>query len=194
MAQVTQRECMGRELSCPDEASVPRCLGNGSAGPTEATRARRGLSGPGAGKMRVARRGSTILEFAIIFPIFGLLMMGTADVGRSLFYLTTLQHGVREAGRLVMTGNVVSGQTRPESVASMIRRSSGIQVSEDDIEMSSISGDGTVTPGPGGPGDVVTISVGYDVPMITPFLAAMFPDGIYRVVAGTSFKNEEFRF
>ena len=150
------------------------------------------MPGHSTGKMGVAQRGSTILEFAIVFPLFGLLMMGTADVGRSLFYLTTLQHGVREAGRLVMTGNVAPGQTRPQSVASMIRRSSGVDVREDDIEISSISGDGTVTPGPGGPGDVVTISVGYDVPLITPFLAALFPDGIYRVVAGTSFRNEEF--
>ena len=141
---------------------------------------------------RAPRRGSTLLEFAVVFPIFGLLMLGTADVGRSLFYLTTLQHSVREAGRLVMTGGGAPDLTRPESVAWMIRRSSGIKVSEDDIDVSSISADGTVVPGPGGPGDVVTINVRYDVPMITPFLAALLPDGSYTVVAGTSFRNEEF--
>lgn len=143
-------------------------------------------------RARGARHGSTLLEFAIVFPIFGLLMLGTADIARSLFYLTTLQHSVRAAGRVLMTGNDAPDQTRPDTVAWMIRHSSGIEVSEDDIEVSSLLGDGSMVPGPGGPGDVVTISVRYDVPMITPILAALLPDGVYTVVAGTSFRNEEF--
>ena len=143
-------------------------------------------------RRQAPQSGSTLLEFAVVLPIFGLLMLGTADIGRSLFYLTTLQHSVREAGRLVMTGRGAPDLTRPESVAWMIRHSSGIQVSEDDIYVSSISADGAVMPGPGGPGDVVTINVRYHVPMITPFLAALLPDGSYTVVAGTSFRNEEF--
>ena len=133
------------------------------------------------------------MEFAIVFPIFGLLMLGTADIGRTLFYLTTLQHSVREAGRLVMTGSSAPDLTRPESVAWAIRQSSGIEVSEDDIDVSSISADGTVAPGPGGPGDVVTIKVRYDVAMIAPFLAALLPNGSYTVAAATSFRNEEFQ-
>jgi len=142
---------------------------------------------------RFRQRGSTFLEFAVVFPLFGLLMMGTADVGRSLFYLTTLQHAVREAGRFVMTGNTVPGMTRPESVVWAIRRYSRIHVDEENIDVSSISADGSVKPGPGGPGDVVAINVRYDVPMITPLLGALLPQGHYTVSAATTFKNEEFQ-
>lgn len=51
--------------------------------------------------MRTGRRtsGQTLVEFALIFPLFFLLIMGLFDLGRAVFYYATLNTAVREATR-----------------------------------------------------------------------------------------------
>jgi len=46
--------------------------------------------------------GQSLVEFALVFPLFILLMMGLFDIGRAVFYLSTLNTAVREGTRLAI--------------------------------------------------------------------------------------------
>jgi Flp pilus assembly protein TadG len=51
--------------------------------------------------MKTKRRftGQSLVEFAIIFPILLFLLTGFLDLGRAVFYYSSLTHAVREATR-----------------------------------------------------------------------------------------------
>ncbi len=44
-------------------------------------------------------RGVAAVEFAFAFPILILLLVGTFDIGRTLWYTSTLDHAAREGAR-----------------------------------------------------------------------------------------------
>ena len=43
--------------------------------------------------------GQSLLEFALIFPLVALLVIGFFDLGRAVFYYSSLSNAVREASR-----------------------------------------------------------------------------------------------
>lgn len=49
------------------------------------------------GKQRT--RGQALVEFALILPIFLLVLMGILDLGRAVYYSSTLSNAAREAAR-----------------------------------------------------------------------------------------------
>ena len=145
---------------------------------------------------RGGRRGNTLVEFALVVLFFFLLVFGLIDFGRLFFTELTLQHALRQAGRFAVTGNHLpdpdhANQQLPrvDSIISVARQAAvGIPV--DNIQVSSqVGGAGSA----GGPSDTMTISLNYDLPMITPMIRAFFPpDGIYHFTVKTTFKNEPF--
>jgi Flp pilus assembly protein TadG len=48
------------------------------------------------------RRGQTIVEFALILPIFILLLVGIIDFGRAVYASSTIQNAAREAVRVAI--------------------------------------------------------------------------------------------
>ncbi len=46
--------------------------------------------------------GQALVEFALIFPVLFLLMMGLFDIGRAIFYYSTLNTAVREGTRVAI--------------------------------------------------------------------------------------------
>ena len=50
-------------------------------------------------KMRQRHSGQSLVEFALIFPIVFLLIAGFFDLGRAVFYYSSLSNAVREATR-----------------------------------------------------------------------------------------------
>ena len=149
---------------------------------------------------RGGRRGNTLVEFALVVLLFFLLVFGLIDFGRLFFTELTLQHALRQAGRFAVTGNHLTdpnsnppGQqlTRVDSIISVARQAAvGIPIPADNIQVSSqVGGAGSA----GGPSDTMTISLNYDLPLITPMIRAFFPpDGIYHFTVKTTFKNEPF--
>jgi Flp pilus assembly protein TadG len=51
-----------------------------------------------------AIRGSAAIEFALIAPVFFILLMGTIETGVIFFAQSTLQNAVNDAARMVRTG------------------------------------------------------------------------------------------
>ena len=57
--------------------------------------------------MRLLRRpgrtkGQSMVEFALVLPIFLLIVLGLVDLGRAVFAYTSITNAVREAGRLAI--------------------------------------------------------------------------------------------
>jgi Flp pilus assembly protein TadG len=143
--------------------------------------------------------GQATVEFAVVVPLFLLLVFGVFDFGRLFFTQMTVQHAVREAGRFAVTGNHQTDPNNPRQTLSRVdsiiqvakNAAAGIDLSG--IQISSVNGGHKGLGRAGGPGDTVTISFTVSLKLITPIISRLFgPDGVYTFTASTSFKNEPF--
>lgn len=153
---------------------------------------------------RAARRmkGTSVVEFALVAPVFFLLCAGIIDFGRLFFVQMTLQDALRQAARYASTGQHQSGTdpltglpyTRLASIQQIITSeaaAAGVQAGNLTINISSaLGGSGN----PGGPLDTVTISLTTNLPLITGYIAQLFAstNGRYVTTLSISFKNESF--
>ena len=53
-------------------------------------------------------RGQSLVEFAVILPVFVLLLVGIFDLGRAVYATSTLNNAAREAGRLAIVDQTFS--------------------------------------------------------------------------------------
>ncbi len=149
-----------------------------------------------AGHAGRQQRGASLLEFAIIAPIFFLLLCAIFDFGHLFFVQMTLQDAIRQAGRFAVTGRHLQDPNDPSKtlsrVDSIIRtaQNAGVGTNITGIKVSSVTGGSNNA---GGPGDVVTVSVTDDLQLITPIISNFFgPKGVYKFTVSVTFKNEPF--
>jgi Flp pilus assembly protein TadG len=136
-----------------------------------------------------------VVEFALVSPLFFLLLLSCFEFACLLNVEMTLQNAVREAGRYAITGNHLpdpahQGQylSRVASITQIAQQAAlGIDVSN--IQISSANGGSGSA---GGPGDTVTISLTSNLPLITPLIAQFFNNGVYHCTVSVSFRNEPF--
>jgi Flp pilus assembly protein TadG len=139
--------------------------------------------------------GNAIVEFAIVVPVFLLLILACIELAYIFNVQLTLQNSVRTAGRYAITGNHLpdplhSGLnlSRVASITQIAQQAAcGLSVSGITIS-SAVGGSGNA----GGPGDTVTISVTSKVPIVAPLVAQFFQNGLYTATAKVSFRNEPF--
>jgi len=137
-------------------------------------------------------RGQSLIEFAMVAPLFFILIFGITDFGRLFFTQQTLQFALREAGRYAVTGQHMTVGTNTFSRVESIRKiaqqyACGLDVSS--IQISS----GGVTNYAGGPGDTVIVSIQTKLKLITPLIGQFFgSNGEYDFTVSTTFKNEPF--
>lgn len=138
-------------------------------------------------------RGQTIMEFALVLPVFLLLLCGVVDFSNVFYNEMTMQNALRQAGRFATTGNTLPNQSRVASIiATAQQTAAGLNLSSNSINISSngIGGTGAAA-NAGGPGDIITISVASGVHMLTPVIAPLFPpNGTYNFTVSVTFKNE----
>ncbi len=146
------------------------------------------------GRARHARRGQSLVEFALVAPLFFLLVFGITDFGRLFFTQETLQFALREAGRYAVTGRHMTVGTntisRVDSIRSIAQQYAvGLLSDPSAIQISS----GTTTNFAGGPGQTVVVSLTTNLRLITPLIGNFFgPNGEYVFTVSTAFKNEPF--
>ena len=139
--------------------------------------------------------GNAIVEFAIVAPMFLLLVIACMEFAVMFNVQMTLESAVRAAGRYAITGNHLpdplhSGQTlsRVASITKIAQQEAmGLDVSGIVIS-SKVGGVGNA----GGPGDTVTISLTSSVPILAPMFAQFFLNGKYTMTSEVSFRNEPF--
>jgi Flp pilus assembly protein TadG len=168
-----------------------------------------GASGDLAAKSDTSRRrlakGQSAVEFAIVAPLFFLLLFAVLDYGYMFFAQMNVQQAIDDGGRYASTGNhltVVTGGvpttlSRLQSIINTIQSDisvPGINVQSNLVVCSATGGcsnTGGSAPA-GGPEDTVTLTLTTSLPLFTPALAALFSGGVYTFTASTSFKNEPF--
>lgn len=142
---------------------------------------------------RTSTNGQTMVEFALIAPMFLLLICGVMDYGRLCFTQSSVEDAVQEAGRYASTGNSQSGLTRLQSIEAVLQQAAaGTNVPVQNIQISSFTNGAWVSGSAGGPGDTVAITVTMGMKLLTPIIAQHFPNGVYTFTTSTTFQNEPF--
>ena len=139
--------------------------------------------------------GQSLVEFALTFLLFIFLIFAVLDFGHLLFVKMDVQNAIQEAARYGSTGNHLPDSKNPgeslSRVTSIINTlendSMGVQFSS--IQVSSLNGG---SGSGGGPGDMLTVSATVNMPLFTPLIARMFPNGQYTFQASITVKNEPF--
>ena len=128
-------------------------------------RGRRGMGQDG-------RRGQSLVEFALVFPLFILLLAGMIDFGIGLYSYMTINNAARDAARLGSTmcsANPCTGAV----AARAVNASSGLGVTTT-ITCNKVNPDGSkgaavnCASGTAGKGDQVTVQVDYSYRMVWP--------------------------
>jgi hypothetical protein len=154
-----------------------------------------------------ARRGQSLVEFAVVTPLFFMLVFGITDFGRLFFTRLTLQHALREAGRYAVTGQKQQDPNKPpgtflsrvQSIRNIAQQyAAGLLPNSSDVTVRAIDSQGNADLAhPAGlPGETVIVSLSTRLKLITPLIGNFFPQvngqGEYDFTVSTSFKNEPF--
>ena len=149
-------------------------------------------------RLKQARQtGATVVEFAIIAPVFLLLMIAVIELSMAYFANLTMQHAVREGARYAVTGQSnldpnASNQQRYQAVIQKMKDSS-MGMYDKVNPVISVNGISTTSASMfGNAGDIVVISVDCSWPFSTPMIAAFFKDGKAHFVVAATMRNESF--
>jgi Flp pilus assembly protein TadG len=157
--------------------------------------------------------GQSLVEFALAFPVFIFLVFAIFDFGHLFFVEMDVQNAIQEATRYGSTGNHLPDPKNPGN--NLSRTTSIIDTLENDamgIQFSSIqlssanggswtwtAGSGSAPPtssgsasAGGGPGDLMTVAATVNMPLMTPMIARMFPNGTYTFTSSVTIMNEPF--
>jgi len=127
-------------------------------------------------------RGQTLVEFALIVPLFILMMMGIFDVGRAIYVYSTINNAAHEAVRLAIVD-----QDTADVRAKAATHAVGVGVASGDVTVRWLSSDYTdVAPCNATPryGCAVEVAVAYDfnaaTPLISNLLGTLSLEGVAR--------------
>ena len=164
---------------------------------------------------KAARSGSAAIEFALIAPIFFLLLMGTMEVGIMFFAQFALQNATNDAARLIRTGQVAGASMTAtqfrtaicNEVSPVLACDANLQI---DVESfanfgtanypAALTGTNTLNPAlnnfaPGGVCSVVLVRTFYTwsvvTPILTPFMVNM-ANNMHLLSATAAFRNEPY--
>lgn len=89
------------------------------------------------------RRGTAIVETALVIPIFFTVILGIAEFGRALMVANLLTNAAREGARLSIMNGVSAADVR-SSVIQQVKNTVGVTLSNNDVSI-------LITPYPGNP-------------------------------------------
>ena len=117
------------------------------------------------------RRGQSLVEFAVVFPVFILLRAGLVDFGLGLYSNVTLINAAREGARLGVTLQPMDTTAIEDRVESMAE---GLDLSRLTVTSSCLRPSGgsyvACTSPFWGSGDSVKVKVDYEYRMVWPIL------------------------
>ncbi|MCA3185886.1 MULTISPECIES: TadE/TadG family type IV pilus assembly protein [unclassified Cupriavidus] len=146
------------------------------------------------------QRGASAVEFALVAPIFFLLLFSIVDFGAMMWANLTMQYAVREGARYAVTGQsgLDAQGSRYNAVLDKIRSSSlGVYTMSNAKVATWVNGTSQSSGGAGmfgSAGDIVVIQVTCDWPLLTPVVAAFYQStgGKYRFSVAATMRNEAF--
>jgi Flp pilus assembly protein TadG len=133
-------------------------------------------------------RGQALVEFAIVFPIFALLLFGLIDVGRMVYVYNAISQGAREGARFGSVADFSSNCNLGRDaciVREVTRRMAAVPTSAVDVTCRRETGSGTVVIANADTcrgTDLLIVNVTTPVEMLTP--------GIDRIVGTITLRSE----
>jgi Flp pilus assembly protein TadG len=163
---------------------------------------------------RDARSGSVIVEFAMLAPIFFLLLFSIMEIGIIFFAQSTLQHATEIVGRMVRTGQVQGRSLTQSQVRQIVCDNAAALIPCDGnlyVDVEAFSNFGSVVFSPpldahgnmnplsnfqtGNACSVVLVRVFYAwnvfTPVLTRFLSTMANDK-HLIYSAVAFRNEPY--
>lgn len=145
--------------------------------------------------------GATVIEMAIVAPVFLLVLLALIEFGTMFFVTLTMQYAVREGARYAITGQdnldpATKKRQRQVAVIEKIRVSS-LGMYEKVAPAVSVNGR-SYEPGDynssmfGGAGDIIVLRLDCAWTVTTPLIARFFSDGKYRFAVAATMRNEYF--
>ncbi len=149
--------------------------------------------------------GASLIEFALVAPVFLMLLIGSIEFARLFIIENALIAGVRQAGRYGITGANAVGQNRSNSVTQVLKDtiktysaglvdpsklqiSSNVYQSLNQIQPLTMGND-PQTLNPGGSSEVIQYMVIYPTKTLIPFLSN---NGVLNLTAEATYVNENY--
>jgi len=150
--------------------------------------------------------GATIVEFALVAPVFALLLCAIMEFGYYFFVQHTLQFATREGTRLALVGGTLNDpggnpMTRQASIDQTIRKNAALAVNPDALQINIFPVDSVTygnpanwqtTTDPGAGGQYMRVVVQYTFTFWTPLVGRFFPSGQSVIIAQALYRNEGF--
>ncbi len=145
--------------------------------------------------------GATIVEMAIVAPVFLLILFALVEVSMMFFATLTMQYAVREGARYAITGQSnldpnTASQQRYAAVIENIRANS-LGMYERVAPVISVNGTSysstAYTSGMfGAAGSIIVLQLDCDWTVTTPLLSRFFTNGKYHFAVAATMRNEYF--
>ncbi len=147
---------------------------------------------PSAAAFAKEDRGATLVEAAIMTPILLLLTFSIVDFAGLFYVYLAIENGASQATRYAVTGQVVSGQTRENSIRAAMRDATPTLTIEDDMFSFSHMKPGTSVwaSGSGAEGDIGRLTITYPWNLMTPVIRPFFTNGQLVIRVESAMKNE----
>ena len=152
-----------------------------------------------------ASKGTTVVEFALVLPIFALLLCAIIEFGYYFFVEHTIQFATREGTRIALVGATMSGlpptaQNREAAIVQTIQSNASTVAGAGDLSISifPVNSDYSNPTGwstkqdPGAGGQYMRVVVQYTFHFWTPLIGNFFPSGQSVITAQALYHNELF--
>jgi len=144
-----------------------------------------------------SERGQNLIEAAVIVPLFLLLTFGLIDFGTVFYTYLALENGVSQATRYAVTGQQMDDSMNPgqklprdQSIRIAMRQATPtLSIPDSAFSFYDVT---KSTAGSGGPGDVIRVSVNYNINLFTPLLRSFFTNGQLSLTVSSTMKNENY--
>jgi Flp pilus assembly protein TadG len=148
--------------------------------------------------LRWSQKGSTLIEFALVFPILITIILSTLELGIMLAIKVNLQSCVQSGAYYGQSGQYTAGSTATASaqavmmngVSGLLNPSNLVITTQSFPTFAAASSGGSGTPGTGNEGEVGMYKMQYTYSASSPLVASFF--GATKVLTATTYvKNEE---
>lgn len=137
-------------------------------------------------------KGVNIIEAAIVMSLLLLVCFSVAEYATIFYVNLALQNGVSQATRFGVTGAVLPGQSRSESIRSAMRQATPTLTIPDSAFTFSHLPEGASSwmSGTGGENSVEKVTVDYVWPVMTPMMRPFFTNDEVHFRVESAMKNE----
>lgn len=130
-----------------------------------------------------SRRGQSLVELALVLPIFILVLVGIFDLGRAVYAFNTISNASRESVRVAIVN-----QTQADVEAEALKQAVSLGLTAADVAITYAHPSGGTCSSPVGVGCLAGVSVQYTFTAATPVLGQLI--GPFAMVSTTEMPVE----